>query len=586
MRIIDTQAVYDDLLTDLRRLERRLRWQEAIRGLPIAVGAGLALGALAAVAARIWPVYTRTQVWQLIGGLVALTLALNFIFAFLRPRPRIEIARRIDQALNLNERLSTAVDAHNRRAQGTMVALQAADAAHAAGSADIRHAFPIRIARRDLTFTVALSVLLLLAMFAPNPLEAAARQREAVKATQQNVADKIQQVQHEIEQAPNADDPVRQQLLTEIEALRHDLANGNLSREQALARMQQTEENLKKLQDPASLAEKEALNRLGQELGKFTDPAIQAIANNLQLGNFQDAAQGLHDLANNIPSLRPDQLTNLQAAMSQAAQALANVDPTLAAKLQRVADALKKGDLNAARQALDDAAGQVANAAQSIAAQQQLQQALAQVQNGEQAVAQAGQPTPAPAGTAVAGGNNSANNPAKSGNQAGNQANAAGTPQPGQKGGTPQPGNPQPGNNPQSGSQGGSQSGNQGSSPDKSGTPSASQGGSGGSLGGGDRIYAPEPIQNPNSGTPLPIGSNNGNGSGSGKPIGSGSGGAGSGAGPGQSAGSSGGNGSVPYPQVYKQYSDKATSDLQNSYIPQNLKGYVRDYFTSLAPPQ
>ncbi len=584
MRIIDTQAVYEDLLTDLRRLERRLRWQEAMRGLPIALGAGFALAAIIAAATRIWPRYTPTEVGELIGAAVALALALNFIFAFLRPRPRIEIARRIDQAIDLHERLSTAVDAHNRKAQGTMVALQAADAAHAASSADIRHAFPVRLNGRDLAFSLVLAVLLLLALFAPNPLAAAALQREAVKATQQQVASQIQQVQHDIEQAPNVDDPVRQQLLTEIAALQHDLANGTLSREQALAEMQQTEDSLKKLQDPASLAEKEALSRLGQELGKFTDPALQTIANNLQLGNLTAAAQGLHDLANNLPNLRPEQLTGLQTALASAAQALASIDPKLSAALQQAATALKKGDIAAAQQALGDASGQVADAAQSIAAQQQLQQALAQVQSGEQAVAQAGQPTPQPRGTAVA----DSSNPASGNAPSGNQPSAAGTPQPGQPGqpgGTPQSGSQQPGSNPQSGSQSGSPSG---SSPDQSNSqPGKGGSGAGGSLGSSDPIYAPEPIQNNPSGTPLPIGnSNNGNGSGGGKPIGPGSG---SGAG-GSSAGSSGGNASgapqVPYAQVYKKYSDQATSDLQNSYIPQNLKGYVRDYFTSLAPPQ
>ena len=578
MRIIDTQAVYEDLLTDLRRLERRLRWQEAIRGLPIALGAGFALAALVAAATRIWPRYTPTEIGELIGAAIALALALNFIFAFLRPRPRIEIARRIDEVMDLHERLSTAVDGHNRKAQGTMVALQAADAAHVASSADIRHAFPVRLNGRDLAFSLVLAVLLLLALFAPNPLEAAAQQRQAVKATQQQVASQIQQVQHEIEQAPNVDDPVRQQLLSEIAALQHDLANGTLSREQALAEMQQTEDNLKKLQDPSSLVEKEALNRLGQELGKFTDPTLQTIANNLQLGNFTDAAQGIHDLANNLPNLRPEQLTGLQTALASAAQALASIDPKLSAALAQAAAALKKGDLAAAQQALSDASGQMADAAQSIAAQQQLQQALAQVQNGEQAVAQAGQPTPQPRGTAVAGGDNSANGTP----QTGNQPSAAGTPQPGAAG-TPQPGSQQSGSNPQSGSQSGTPSG---SSPNQSNSQPGS-GGSSGSLGSSDPIYAPEPLQNNPSGTPLPVGnSNNSNGSGGGKPIGPGSGAGAGGSNAGSSGGSANGAPQVPYAQVYKKYSDQATSDLQNSYIPQNLKGYVRDYFTSLAPPQ
>ncbi len=591
-RIIDTQAVYDDLLGDLRRLERRLRWQEAIARLPLAMGLGFGAAAVVAAAARIWPIYTAPQVQRIEVGLFALALALNFIVAFLRPRPRIEVARRLDRALALEERISTAVDAHEHHAGGTLVALQAADAARAAHSVDLSHAFPVRIRLRDLAFSGVLAVMLLLAMFAPNPLEVAARQREAVKASQQTTAERIQQVQHEIEQAPNVDDPVRQQLLGELDALRHDLESGNLTREQALARMQQTEDNLKKLVDPATLAGKEALTRLGQELGKFSDPTVQTIANDLQLGNFDNAAQGLHDLANNLANLRPDQVTALQQALQQASQALANIDPKLAAKLAQAADALKNGKPDAAKQALDDAANQIGDAAQAIAAQQQLQKALAQVQDGEQQVAQAGQPTPGPRAraTAVAGAGNGT--PSAGGTpipaagtpgagQSGNQA--SGTPGAGQSGnqasGTPGAGS-QPGSN-----KGNPSGGNSGTNPDANQPAAGSGPGSGLSS---ERVYAPEPGQNP-VGTPLPIdnNSNGGGGSGTGKPIGSGSGGAGTGTGPGSSTGNGSGNPpTVPYGQVYKQYSDQANSDLQNSYIPQNLKSYVRDYFTSLAPPQ
>lgn len=41
---------------------------------------------------------------------------------------------------------------------------------------------------------------------------------------------------------------------------------------------------------------------------------------------------------------------------------------------------------------------------------------------------------------------------------------------------------------------------------------------------------------------------------------------------------------SVPYSQVYGDYRDAAYEALDSDYIPLGLKGYVRDYFSSLEP--
>ena len=38
----------------------------------------------------------------------------------------------------------------------------------------------------------------------------------------------------------------------------------------------------------------------------------------------------------------------------------------------------------------------------------------------------------------------------------------------------------------------------------------------------------------------------------------------------------------VPYREVYADYAAQASAALEGSYIPLGLKGYVRDYFSSL----
>jgi hypothetical protein len=40
----------------------------------------------------------------------------------------------------------------------------------------------------------------------------------------------------------------------------------------------------------------------------------------------------------------------------------------------------------------------------------------------------------------------------------------------------------------------------------------------------------------------------------------------------------------VPYEQVFGDYQDAANEALQDDYIPLGLKGYIRDYFSSLEP--
>jgi hypothetical protein len=40
----------------------------------------------------------------------------------------------------------------------------------------------------------------------------------------------------------------------------------------------------------------------------------------------------------------------------------------------------------------------------------------------------------------------------------------------------------------------------------------------------------------------------------------------------------------VPYEQVFGDYRDAANEALSDDYIPLGLKGYIRDYFSSLEP--
>lgn len=594
--VIETREVYLGLQRSLGRLRRRIRWQEAVRWLPLTLSFGLLAGALVAFFARLNGSWGEGETWAAVGACIAGALALGLAVSFLRPRNEREIALHSDLAAGLDERLSTAVETQGRKPgnelERAMLALQLADAGRAADQIELPQTFPLRSSPLLAAVTIVCAGLLLVAFYAPNPFEAAARQQQAVSQAQQQVANRIEKVQKEIREAGSQVDPVREQALQELEKLRRDLEQGKLSREEAVARLGQSEQNLKQLQDPATMVQKEALNRLGQELTKFTDPSdLQQIGADLQLGNYPEAAQGLDSLARNLSQQSAAQRAAVAQALQQAADATANVDAELSQQLKAAADALKKGDFAAAQSALAQANERIRNNGASIATQQQLQKALGQLQSGAQSVAEAGKQTPQarqPAAPTALPGNGTATAGTPDPNStfvAADGSPVAGTPvagqskensgqQNGQQGQNGQGGQPQAGNQPgQPGQPGGKQPGK-----------SAAGGGKGTNGGQREGVYAPEPNFN-NQGTPLavPVGGparTSGNGSGTGKPVaGGGTGGTAAG-----SSSNAGGKSQVPYEDILGKYAQQAGTDLQNSYIPQGLKSYVRDYFTSLAP--
>ena len=595
-------APYTALLQELGAVERRLRGQELARLGALTLAGALALGAALALAARLTPVLPAASVLPATGALALLALAGTAAFAWLRPRPPLRVARLADATLDLDEKVATAIERHNRpRAadSAALIAAQLEDAAASLARALPRAAarVPLAPARATLLAPLVAALLLLVALLAPNPLQGYWDTRQAQQQQQQAEADKIEQLRKDIAAQPGAGDAARQALLSELDQLHHDLQSGALDRDAAMARLSDAEAKLQREVDSRAPAERAALDALANRLSQ-EDGALGQAGAALAKGDNQAAADALRRAGADAAGLSPQQRQAQADALQAAAAGAAANDPALAQKLNDAASALQSGDPAATQQALDNLAAQTQATGAQQATQSDLNQALSQIQDSKNNIAAGGATpvagaTPPPAVTANATAAAAISTALAAGSpqtgagapQAGGTALALGTPvaaagtalalgTPVAVVGTGSPGAAGAGTPVLVPGQGGTPilAPGQAAGQAPGGAAPAAGAGAGGSQAGTQHT---EPVAVPPStlnaqGTPVGLTArpNSGDTSVSGVNVNPATGAA-----------------QVPYQQVYGAYQEQAQKNLGSTYIPSGMKDLVRRYFTAIEPP-
>lgn len=527
------------------RRENALKW--GVWGL----AGGLAAAALINLLARLFPLLTWWPRLALSLGLPALGALGALLAAYLYPWPPAAVARVGDARLDLRARLATAleIDAGQIPAAPDLAARQRADAVQAAQSADPKTTFKLVFPQRPALIAAILLVALIVGLAMPNPQEKVIAQNLAEQAVIEKQIERLEQVKKEIEANPNLNADDKETLLKEIDETIRDLEKGNLSKEEAIARLSETEETLKELLDPDAQAAQAALDEAGRQaaLDENTQPVGEALAQ----GDYQGAAEALETLGEKLPQMSAEELTSLAERLEAMAAAVEATNPELAQALRDAAAALRQGDIAAAQEALQRAAALTKQAGQEIAAQQATQQTLGQVQEGRREIAQSGEGNQ---GTGDQGQGNQDQNGQGQGQQGqGNQGKN------GQGQGTGD------------GSGTGDSNGQPGSGGDPTGPIDPNAPGKPGEKE-YDPVYAPERLGEGEGGDLIKV---PGTGDDNGPPTGEVDGGPHD---PGQAL--------VPYDQVYTDYQAQAASALENSYIPRGIKDYVRDYFSAIEPGQ
>jgi hypothetical protein len=528
------------LAPPLRAIGRRLRLRDSLLFVTRTLWLGLAGAGIVLIAGRLWPI-EHLWWWASVPLLIWLIAVMGY--ALIRPLPPLSVARRADLMLRLKERLSTALElamqsaqAPSRAGRGSeLVERQWDDALSVAREINPRKDIRLAVDRRALRWAGLAAAAVAILLVLPNPMDAVLEHRAAVRQAAQEQARQVEELREALRQETTPTSEEREEVLRRLAELARELRENRGDEQQALADISQAEEALRQLLDPQAGTKRAALQSLAEQLAGLATR---------QTGQPPESARdALNQLAEALAGLDPSQQADLAGQLDQLAAQVATTDMNLADALSTLAEAARRGDLQAAERAAQSAQAALINAERDQDLQRAIARALAELQDSRTAVARAGQ-------------------------SRGGQQQAQGQ---GQGQGSSQSQNPGPGQGQGQPGRGGGTNARQlppasrvGRAGDPTGPPRQPE------VGELNQVYAPRTpgeagdidfiqgqqgvegqTQSRQERQPLP---------------------------------GSAGRSTVPYSEVFPAYREAAGAALEREYIPPGLREYVKEYFSRLDP--
>ncbi|MCC6607731.1 MAG: hypothetical protein IT327_31280, partial [Anaerolineae bacterium] len=378
---------FEELKQQLRQWNGRRRMRDGLLWLPRGLLLGLLLGVVVATVARFRPLLTNQEVGFVAGGLGLVGLLGAVVWLLSQRRNLWQQARFADRQFLLKERASTAVEIHTNQLDTTptFADLQLADTLTAVRRVETQAMLPFTVNRQDWLVILVAIVLLGTAVLLPNAQESELLKSRAIQESIAEQVEALEALEEEIIQNPELTDAQEEELLEPIQSALEGLEQGNLSQEEAVATLSEAEAELRELaanNDQSNL--QQSLQDAGQPLAENQNS--QSLGQNLQSGNLSQAGAAAAQLADSLPTLSDEELAELAEDLMETAASLQDVDSELANELAAAAEALQNGDVAAAQQALQQAAGTLQQRAQSNAAAGQANAAASQLGEGRQEV--------------------------------------------------------------------------------------------------------------------------------------------------------------------------------------------------------
>jgi hypothetical protein len=369
--------------------------------------------------------------------------------------------------------------------------------------------------------------------FRGETLFTAASQQRAVEEAIAAQQTQIEEIIKEINASESLTDEQKQALAEPLNDALSELKE-NPSVEGAVSTLVSTSEKLQAMSSQQAGESMQALKETGSSLASQEGTPLESVGNDLASGNFAKAASELANL--DVSQMNSAEWQQLAEQLESMASTLASTNPQLTQELMNAAQALRRGDIASAQQALAGAATQMVQAGQQISASQMASQAAGQLQQG--------------AGQVLAAG--------------GNQASQGNASAPGQS--NQQSGQSNGGSGSGSGSGSAPQSNQPGSEAGSSPIPQNNGAGDGGESA-YEQIYAPSLLGGA-GGDMLGVPTSGEDG----EVIGT------------SPTTAEDGESLMPYTEVYSQYNQVNRQAIENGEVPVQFMDLVRDYFGSLQP--
>ncbi len=607
MAVQEHADIYAALTGHVQRWDRRARVGQSLIWLPRAVSLALIAAIVLALISRMRPLFTANQLIWIGAAAVVISVIAAAALVWMRSRDLNRLALRYDVMLRGDERMSTALELIDGRipADADLIARQLADAEQWAQSADAKSGIPLRVRGGEWALIAVLAAVFAVLLILPNPMEDAIAQDAALEAALAAAEETVRDLTEEIAADPDLSEPERQALLQALETAQETLDRNGVSPEEAFAALSDVQTAL-----GASAAERTAAS---QALGDAMSRAAGRIAEAMESSPAGDAAdlqaqlEALADQLEDQEAMDEAQQGGMSDALRQAMQDLLDQNPELADQMGAIADALQGGDFpgaaDQARDAADSAADSARSAEQDRQAGERMQDRAEQAEDAAEGMAdqQSDQPQDGSQGE-TAEGSGQASEPPPEGQ---GDVQPGGQPQPDTAGDQPGGEQPSEGETGQSDQPGAGDpnvfSGSEGGQPDQGQNVPGAEGDQGTGAGAGDQAADSAAQSSPFSSTGADS-SNDPDGEGEGdydavyaperiggessednqlflEPDSSGV--------PsveGEFAENPTGESSVPYADVFRDYSSAADRALAQNRVPLALRDLIREYFASLEP--
>lgn len=516
----------------LRNWDARLRLTQTLVWLPRGMAAGLLIAVIVAVAARFWPIIATERLIPLSVVLALLGTLIAVAAVWLWRRSVIQKARRFDLVFGLKERMSTAVELSGGMLQSESAYLsnrQIEQALKVAGHVRPAEGLPFEADWREWIMPLVGAAAIAAAVVIPNPQDNIIDQQLAVAEEIERQVEELQELREEVLTNEELTAEEQQAIVEALDEAIQTLEQGDISQEEAVAALQAAQEELRDISDHAAAEQQAAMEEAS---GLLEGTEAQAAADALAAGDAAAAAEALSNL--DLDSLTPEEAAELAEALEAAADALEGTNPEAAEALQDAAEALQNGDTAAAEQAL----GEAGEAMQGDQTAQEVDEYADQVGKGQQSVGSAGQ---------------EGSQPGQSGMGQTQQGQGQGQGQ-GQSQGSTGAGEGEG----QGEAQGGQEGQMEGSDGPANGGESTSE-----------EIFDPQRIGG-EGGPEVDVPGDPG----AGMPTGS----------EGEFVDNPDGDSSVPYEDVYGEYTESVNEALESGYVPLGLRNLIQQYFGNLDP--